>query len=139
MSSFQPPPTYALPILVDEKTGKATFNPIWLKWFVDLSANLGSGGAGTVTSVNVSGGSTGLTASGGPVSTTGIITLAAPALTTTGLLTAQGGAQFMRTNTALTNSAAAQVATMTNGPTAGNPTKWVGINDNGTVRQIPVW
>ena len=45
-AKFQPPPTWALPILVDEKTGKALFNPVWLKWFVDLSANLGPGGAG---------------------------------------------------------------------------------------------
>lgn len=44
MSSFQPPPTWALPILVDETTQKAIFNPIWLKWFVDLSANLSSSG-----------------------------------------------------------------------------------------------
>jgi len=35
----------------------------------------GGGGSGTVTSVNVSGGTTGLTTSGGPVTTTGIITL----------------------------------------------------------------
>lgn len=48
-------------------------------------------------------------------------------------------AAFLRTNTTLTNSAAAQVATMTNGPTAGNPTKWIGIDDNGTTRQIPAW
>ena len=47
MSSFQPPPTWALPILVDEKSGKAIFNPIWLKWFVDLSANLSSTGTPT--------------------------------------------------------------------------------------------
>jgi hypothetical protein len=35
-----------------------------------------SGGSGTVTSVNVSGGTTGLTTSGGPVTTSGTITLA---------------------------------------------------------------
>ena len=47
MADFQPPPTYALPILVDEKTGKAQFNPIWLKWFVDLAQVLNDAG-GTV-------------------------------------------------------------------------------------------
>ena len=36
----------------------------------------GGGGSGTVTSVNVSGGTTGLTTSGGPVTTSGTITLA---------------------------------------------------------------
>lgn len=44
---FQPPPTWALPILVDEKTGKAIFNPIWLRWFLDLSKNLDSAGSPT--------------------------------------------------------------------------------------------
>jgi hypothetical protein len=38
-----------------------------------------------------------------------------------------------------TNNAAAQAATMLNGPTAGNPTKWIPINDNGTIRNIPAW
>lgn len=47
MSKFQPPPTWALPVLVDEKTQKAIFNPVWLKWFVDLSANLSGTGAGS--------------------------------------------------------------------------------------------
>lgn len=40
---------------------------------------------------------------------------------------------------ALTDAAAAQVGTLTNAPTAGNPAKWIQINDNGTVRKIPTW
>ena len=40
---------------------------------------------------------------------------------------------------ALTNGAAAQVGTLTNAPAAGNPTKWVPIDDNGTTRFIPAW
>ena len=36
----------------------------------------GGGGSGTVTSVDVSGGTTGLTTSGGPITTSGTITLA---------------------------------------------------------------
>jgi len=43
---FSPPPTYAEVVLVDEKTDKARFNPIWLKWFVDVAAVLTSSGAG---------------------------------------------------------------------------------------------
>ena len=39
----------------------------------------------------------------------------------------------------LANGAAAQVATITNGPTVGNPTKWIPIDDNGTTRYIPAW
>lgn len=55
-----------------------------------------------------------------------------------GALTLPGGT-LLATSAALTNGAAAQIATMTNGPTAGNPTKWVPINDNGTTRYIPAW
>lgn len=40
---------------------------------------------------------------------------------------------------ALTNGAAAQLGTLTNAPTAGDPTKWIPINDNGTTRYIPAW
>lgn len=46
MSDFQPPPTYANPILIDEDTKIATFNPVWLKWFVDLVGVLNAGGGG---------------------------------------------------------------------------------------------
>lgn len=62
----------------------------------------------------------------------GAMTLAAglTVTTTTVLLTTSG---------ALANGAAAQTATMTNAPTAGNPTKWISINDNGTTRYIPTW
>lgn len=56
MASFQPPPTWANPVLTekDPKTGenKATFNPVWLKWFVDLtellSASPTGGGGGSL-------------------------------------------------------------------------------------------
>lgn len=78
MPVFEPPPTYANPVLIDEKTKTATFNPIWLKWFLDLTQALNSGGGtslGTVSSVQLSGGSTGLTSSGGPVTTAGTLTL----------------------------------------------------------------
>lgn len=42
-------------------------------------------------------------------------------------------------SSSLTNGAAANTATLTNAPVAGNPTKWVPINDNGTTRYIPAW
>jgi hypothetical protein len=69
---FQPPPTYALPVIVDEATGRSVFNPIWLKWFIDLSAGLTNKGAGsgTVTQLNTSNGIT-----GGPVTVVGTIGL----------------------------------------------------------------
>lgn len=40
---------------------------------------------------------------------------------------------------ALTNNAGASPGTLTNAPAAGNPTKWIKINDNGTIRSIPAW
>ena len=46
-TAFQPPPTWALPVLTDERTGKSQFNPIWLKWFVDMAQVLSSFGGGS--------------------------------------------------------------------------------------------
>ena len=51
MAEFQPPPTWAEPVLTDERTGKFKFSPIWLKWFLDVVdvINSSGAGAGTVT------------------------------------------------------------------------------------------
>lgn len=46
---------------------------------------------------------------------------------------------LLTTSVALTNGAAAAAGTLSNAPTAGNPTKWIPINDNGTTRYIPAW
>lgn len=46
---------------------------------------------------------------------------------------------LMRTSVALGNGAAAAAGTLANAPVAGNPTKWIPINDNGTTRYIPAW
>lgn len=40
---------------------------------------------------------------------------------------------------AFSNNAAAAVGTLTNAPVAGNPTKWIPINDAGTIRNVPAW
>lgn len=48
-------------------------------------------------------------------------------------------ATLVRTTVAFTDGAAAQLGTLTNAPTAGNPTKWIPIDDNGTTRYIPCW
>ena len=53
-----------VPVVQSDVTKKTTVSDI-----------LTSAGAGTVTSVDVSGGTTGLTATGGPITTTGTITL----------------------------------------------------------------
>lgn len=68
----------------------------------------------------------------------GQIVVSGSTVTVTGL-TVAGGAQFITTNTALNNAAAAAAGTLLNAPVAGNPTKWIGINDNGTIRYIPAW
>ena len=52
---------------------------------------------------------------------------------------AVNSATLIKTYTTLTDGAAAAVGTLTNAPTAGNPTKWVLINDNGTIRKFPTW
>ncbi len=49
------------------------------------------------------------------------------------------GGVLLTTKTALTNGAAAALGTLANAPVAGNPTKWVPVNDNGTTRYIPMW
>lgn len=63
--------------ITDDRTGMVSRD--WYRFFLNLlnKANTGGGGgSGTVTSVNVSGGTTGLTTSGGPVTTSGTITIA---------------------------------------------------------------
>ena len=76
---------------------------------------------------------------GNPITfTTPLAISAAGNTTVAGSLTLAGG-QLLATSAALTNNAGAQIATITNGPTAGNPTKWFPINDNGTIRNIPSW
>ena len=51
-----------------------------------------------------------------------------------------GLATFLHsTSVALANGAGASLGTLTNAPSAGNPTKWIAINDNGTIRYIPTW
>lgn len=54
-------------------------------------------------------------------------------------ITLPGGAAFLTTSTALTDGAGVALGTLATAPSAGNPTKWIGINDNGTTRYIPAW
>jgi hypothetical protein len=44
MAALQPPPTFTDPVIVDEKSSKATFNPIWLNWFLTLVESLNTAG-----------------------------------------------------------------------------------------------
>lgn len=45
----------------------------------------------------------------------------------------------IRIQTTIANGAGASVGTLTNAPVAGNPTKWLSVNDNGVTRYIPAW
>ncbi len=72
----------------------------------------------------------------------GLLTGATASFTTTtftAAITTTGGAVLLKTSTALTDGAAAGVGTLTNAPASTNPTKWIGVNDNGTVRYVPSW
>jgi len=68
------------------------------------------------------------------------MTLSTAGLVLAGQLT-QASATLAKTSTALTDAAQSQVATITNAPVgkAGNPTKWVPVDDNGTTRYVPLW
>lgn len=50
-----------------------------------------------------------------------------------------GSSTIMKSTLALGNGAGVGTATFTNAPVSGNPTKWIPINDNGTVRYIPAF
>lgn len=107
------------------------------------SGNISIVSAGNIQISNADNSTTALISNSGGA---GVNTLALTATTiaVVGNLTVSGSftsadTTFHRTSAALANSAAAAVATMTNGPTAGNPTKWVAVNDNGTTRYLPLW
>jgi hypothetical protein len=53
---FQPPPTYADPVVYDQATRKQQFNPIWLKWFLDVAQYISSNGGGGAIQHNSLGG-----------------------------------------------------------------------------------
>jgi hypothetical protein len=55
-TQFQPPPTYADPVIVDEATRKGQFNPLWLKWFLDLAQFINANGGGSAIQHNSLGG-----------------------------------------------------------------------------------
>lgn len=45
MPTFEPPPSYAEVVIVDETSGKGRFNPLWLKWFLKVVNVLTNSGA----------------------------------------------------------------------------------------------
>lgn len=56
-----------------------------------------------------------------------------------GMIYTNSATFMIRTKTSYTNGAGAGAGTITTAPSAGNPTKWIPIDDNGTTRYIPAW
>jgi hypothetical protein len=100
-----------------------------------------SAGTGSVTSVAVSGGTTGLTTSGGPVTTSGTITIAGTLATanggTGGTATPTAGTIPYGTGTALAYSAAGTSGQVLTSGGAGAPT-WTTVTGTGTVTSVNV-
>jgi hypothetical protein len=100
-----------------------------------------SAGTGSVTSVAVSGGTTGLTTSGGPVTTSGTITIAGTLATanggTGGTATPTAGTIPYGTGTALGYSAAGTAGQVLTSGGAGAPT-WTTVTGTGTVTSVDV-
>jgi hypothetical protein len=99
----------------------------------------GGGGSGTVTSVNVSGGTTGLTATGGPVTTSGTITLGGTLAIanggTNGTATPTAGTIAYGTGTALAYSTVGTSGQVLVSGGTGAPT-WSTISGTGTVTSV---
>lgn len=140
-TTFPQAPTYAEPVVLDEVTGKHQFNPLWLKWFLDIAAFIsssgggGGGGAAHNSLSGLQGGGSGeyyhFTASQN--------TDLAAGYTAGKTLLAQNATKLVRSTVSMNNGAGAGAGTITNAPSAGNPTKWIPIDDNGTTRYVPAW
>jgi hypothetical protein len=135
MSVFRQPPTYKEVTVHD---------PQWMQWFKDLATFIsnadavtytGSGStvlelAPTITNANL------ITPSIGVA--TGTSLLLTGTLTAASLITGNNAAG-VTSNVNMLNGAGAGAGTLLNAPAAGNPTKWIPFNDNGTVRYFPAW
>jgi hypothetical protein len=104
----------------------ATGSTTWSTSGTFHGINSAAGFAGNFLDFHINGGASVFSVSAGGQ----LIASALNTRSTTSLIIALGN---------LPNNAAAQLGTLTNAPTAGNPTKWIPINDNGTIRNIPCW
>lgn len=105
---------------------------------LDLVVPSGGASSGTANNRGIYISGNGGTASGGTVNNYAIYSDSTAMSVLTGGLTV-GTTTLLTTNVALTNGAAAAAGTLSNAPVAGNPTKWIPINDNGTTRYVPAW
>jgi len=107
----------------------------------DVTVNVSSG-TGTVTSVAISGGTTGLTTSGGPIITSGTVTLAGTLANTSGgtgqsSAFTQYGVTYASTTSVLAVTAAGTTGQVLTATTSGAPT-WVSPASGGTVTSASV-
>ena len=150
MATFPAAPTYADVVIVDPVTNKGAFNPIWLKWFLDLGAFVtdsggGSGGTSHAALLDLQGGGVGeyfhfttaehTALAAGFTGTGNLVRATSPAIATPTI----ADALLHKSSVTLTNGAAAAGGTLLNAPAAGNPTKWAPVDDNGTTRYVPMW
>lgn len=105
---------------------------------VNVVVPSGGSSAGTTNNRGIFIQGNGGTAAGGTVNNYAIYSSSTAMSVLTGGLTV-GTTTLLTTNVALTNGAGAGAGTIANAPAAGNPTKWIPINDNGTTRYIPAW
>jgi len=97
-TEFQPPPTYADVVLVDEQTKRPRFNPIWLKWFLALTQviNNSGGGSGTIDHESLSGLQGGSASDHSHLTAAQVVALTAPVLS--GRLQERQGANVAAAN-----------------------------------------
>src|SRR3990167_5603434 len=126
MADFPPPPTYILPIRVDAATGEVVFDETWLNWFIQLTKNTGSSGAGSVSSVAQSFTGGLISVSGSPITTSGTL-----ALTVAG--TSGGIPYFSGATTWASSGALADQAIVLGGGAGASPT---GLT-LGSAHQVP--
>lgn len=109
---------------------------------VDGSLLIGNGGTGEFDTATLTAGSNIIVTNGaGSITVALSSTPSVTSLTATSVTAAitDTTTNLIASNATLTDGAGVSVGTLTNAPAAGNPTKWVAINDNGTTRYIPSW
>jgi hypothetical protein len=95
-----------------------------------------TGPTGAIEFITRNGGTLGVYARLNPAGGLGLNTTSDPGL---GMLYTNNGAWLIRSKATYSNGAGAAGGTLNNAPAAGNPTKWIPIDDNGTTRYIPAW
>lgn len=147
---------------------KNAFSEPWQRYFLQLGVALGSivGGSNGEVQFNddrslsgIDNGTAGevLTSNGAGASptfgavpnrfnqelnTTDAVTFAE--VTVTGPVTAEAlvvtvGTRLIQSTVSFTNGAGVALGTLATAPSAGNPTKWIAIDDGGVTRHIPAW